>query len=88
MSDKQIMSDKTSDKMSDKQIMSDNESDKTTRDKLLTYLRGNGEVTAAEAAAVIDRATSTARRLLTELVGEGLVVASGANRNRKYRVAK
>ncbi|MDR1590213.1 MAG: transcriptional regulator [Oscillospiraceae bacterium] len=75
----------TSDKMSDKQKTSDNESDKNTRDKLLTYLRGNGEVTAAEAAAVIDRATSTARRILTELVGDGLVVSSGANRNRKYR---
>jgi ATP-dependent DNA helicase RecG len=71
-----------SDKMSDNAQMSD----KTTRDRLLEYLRGNGEVTAAEAAVIIDRATSTARRLLTELVAEGLAVSTGANRNRKYKV--
>jgi ATP-dependent DNA helicase RecG len=75
-----------SDKMSDNAQMSDKVSDKTTRDRLLEYLRGNGEATTAEAAVIIDRATSTARRLLTELIAEGLVVSSGANRNRKYKV--
>jgi ATP-dependent DNA helicase RecG len=74
----------TGDKMSDKTKTGDKMSDKTTRDKLLEYLRGNGEVTAAEAAAIVDRATSTARRLLTELVADGLAVATGANRNRRY----
>ncbi|MDR1603285.1 MAG: putative DNA binding domain-containing protein [Gracilibacteraceae bacterium] len=83
VSDKRKTSDKTSDKMSDN--VSDKMSDKSARDKLLAYLRGNGEVTAAEAAAVIDRAASTARRILTELMAEGLVESRGANRNRKYR---
>jgi predicted HTH transcriptional regulator len=73
-----------SDKMSDKPEASD----KSTRGRLLEYLCGNGEVTAAEAAVIVDRATSTARRLLTELVVEGLAVTTGANRNRKYRAVK
>jgi ATP-dependent DNA helicase RecG len=63
-------------------------SDKTTKDKLLDYLRGNDEVTAAEAAIIIDRATPTARRLLSELVDEGLAEITGANRNRKYKIVK
>jgi predicted ArsR family transcriptional regulator len=74
--------------MSDKPKPSYNASDKTTRDKLLEYLRGNGEATAAEAAVVTDRATSTARRLLTELVADGLAIPVGANRNRKYEAKR
>ncbi|MDR1571474.1 MAG: putative DNA binding domain-containing protein [Clostridiales Family XIII bacterium] len=91
VSDNAQMSDKMSDNVSDKPKMSDKMSDKpkmsdkTTRDKLLAYLRGNGEVTAAEAAKVLGRSTQTARRLLSKLVAEGAVTASGANRNRKYR---
>jgi ATP-dependent DNA helicase RecG len=83
-SDNAQASDKMSDKMSDKTKTSD----KTTRDKLLEYLRGNGEVTAAEAAVIIGRATSTARRLLTELVVNGLADATGASRNRKYKAKR
>jgi len=88
MSDNQEMSDKMSDKVSDK--VSDNQemSDKNVRDALLAYLRNNGEITAAEAAKVISRSIPTARRLLSGLVAEGLVVATGANRNRKYRAAE
>jgi predicted HTH transcriptional regulator len=80
-SDNAQMSDKTSDNVSDKLKMSDN----TTRNKLLEYLRGNGEVTAAEAAKIIGRTPQTARRLLSELAAAGTVIATGANRNRKYR---
>ena len=95
MSDNNQMNEKTSDKMSDNdQVsektsdndkMSDKMSDKTTRDAMLTYLRGNGEVTAAEAAKIINRSAQTARRVLSRLVTEGVIVASGANRNRKYK---
>ena len=70
-----------SDNMSDKPKMSD----KTTRDMLLEYLQGNGEVTAAEAAKIIGRSPQTARRLLSVLIDDGAVVSIGANRNRKYR---
>ena len=73
---------KTSDKTSDNENMSD----KNPRGALLTYLRGNGEVTAAEASAIIKRSVQTTRRILSGFVAEGVVVASGANRNRKYRI--
>jgi ATP-dependent DNA helicase RecG len=76
VSDNAEMSDKTSDKINDK----------NTSDTLLAYLRGNGEVTAAEAAKILGRSAQTARRVLSGLVAEGVVVASGANRNRKYVV--
>jgi predicted ArsR family transcriptional regulator len=78
----------TSDKVSDNRMASDKVSDKNTKNKLLDYLRGNGEVTAADAAILIDRSTSTARRLLTELVAEGAITTTGANRNRKYKAVK
>ena len=71
----------TSDKMSDNKNMSDN----NTRNALLAYLQGNGEVTTAEAAKILDRSVQTARRVLSGLVAEGMAVASGANRNRKYK---
>lgn len=69
-----------SDKMSDNARMSD----KNARDALLVYLRGNGEVTAAQAAKILGRSVPTARRVLSGLVAEGVVIASGANRNRRY----
>ncbi|MDR1321344.1 MAG: putative DNA binding domain-containing protein [Gracilibacteraceae bacterium] len=77
----------TSDKLKMSDKTSDNVSDKSAHDKLLEYLRGNGEVTASEAAVIIGRATSTARRLLTRLVDEGVAVSTGANRNRKYKAS-
>jgi ATP-dependent DNA helicase RecG len=77
-----------SDKMSDKPESSGQVSYKPTRDKLLEYLQENGEVTAAEAAVIIDRATSTARRRLAELVADGAAVATGANRNMKYKAKR
>jgi ATP-dependent DNA helicase RecG len=98
MSDNSEMSDNVSDKMSDNPDMSDNVSDKLSdnsemsdkksRDALLGYLRGNGEITAAEAAKILGRSVPTARRVLSGFVADGTVVASGANRNRKYRANK
>ncbi|MDR2670472.1 MAG: transcriptional regulator [Oscillospiraceae bacterium] len=84
MSDHVQMSDHVSDKMSDKTKMSD----KNARGALIAYLRGNGEVTAAEAAKILNRSVSTARRVLSGLAAEGVVAASGANRNRTYRAVR
>jgi ATP-dependent DNA helicase RecG len=84
MSDNGNLSDNVSDKMSDKQKMSD----KKPCDVLIAYLESNGEITATEAAKIIGRSSATARRLLTQFVYDGVVVASGGNRNRKYRSAK
>ena len=71
-----------SDKMSDNAKMSD----KKYRDALLAHLTDNGEISTAEAAAIIGRTQKTARRVLLQLVEEGIVMVSGANRNRKYTV--
>ncbi|MDR2355331.1 MAG: putative DNA binding domain-containing protein [Clostridiales Family XIII bacterium] len=94
MSDKPQMSDKMSDKVSDKLQMSDKMgnnaqmSDKNSHNALLTHLRRNGEVTAAEAAKILNRSAPTARRVLSGLVAEGTVIATGANKNRKYKVKR
>jgi ATP-dependent DNA helicase RecG len=87
VSDKTQASDKTSDKTQASDKMSDSVSDKNPRGTLLSYLRENGEVTAAEAAKILGRSVQTARRVLTGLVAEGAVSASGANRNRRYKAS-
>jgi len=79
------MSDNLSDKPSDNDEMSDNLSDKAYREAILTYLTENGEIGTAEAGDLIGRSPKTARRVLLQLVSEGVVVATGANRNRKYK---
>jgi predicted ArsR family transcriptional regulator len=73
--------------MSDNGKMSDNRavSDKKYRDALLAHLSDNGEISASEAAAIIGRTAKTARRVLLQLVGEGVVAATGGNRNRRYK---
>jgi predicted ArsR family transcriptional regulator len=68
--------------------MSDNYkmSDKEYRTVLLSHLSKNDEISAIEASAIIGRTAKTARRVLLQLVEEGFVVATGANRNRKYKI--
>ena len=88
ISDNGYLSDKMSDKVNDNGYLSDKTSDKNPRDILLIYLKGNNELTAAEAANIINRSVQTARRILSRLVADGLVAASGANRNRKYKSIK
>ncbi|MDR1322723.1 MAG: putative DNA binding domain-containing protein [Gracilibacteraceae bacterium] len=85
MSDKPDKVSDKPDKMSDKP---DKMSDKNSRDILLAYLIIDGEVTAAEAAAIIGKTARTARRILQRLVDDGAVVSTGANRNRKYKAAR
>ena len=96
LSDKPIgsdeMSDNLSDKpldgdgMSDKPLDNDEMSDKAYREAILAYLVENGEIGAAEAGDLIGRNPKTARRVLLQLAGEGVVAATGANRNRKYKL--
>ena len=84
MSDNQSMSDNVSDKMSDNKFVNDN----VRRQAILGYLAEHGEINAAAAAAVIERSPQTARRMLSQLANEGLIVAFGANRDRKYKIAE
>jgi predicted ArsR family transcriptional regulator len=80
MSDNGILSDK----MSDKLVVSD----KKHSDTLLDYLSRNGEISASEAAKIVGCTAKTARRVLLQLVDAGIVTATGANRNRKYRIKR
>jgi ATP-dependent DNA helicase RecG len=90
MSDNEGVSDILSDNASDNEgvsgILSDNEDDNTRRQKILAYISEHGSINTAEAAKIIDRSPETARRALSQLADEGIVVASGANRNRIYRL--
>jgi predicted HTH transcriptional regulator len=86
VSDNRDMSDNLSDNVSDNGGLSDKMSDKTYRDKILAHLAGNGIVSTAEAARIIERNPKTARRVLLQLENESIVVATGANRNRMYRL--
>ena len=77
-----------SDKMSDNQFLSDTTSNNAHRQVILTYLAEHGEINAAAAAKMIGRSPQTARRMLSQLVKEGFIVALGSNRDRKYKAAK
>jgi len=77
--------------MSDKRKTSDNVSDKMSdnahHQAILVYLQEHGEINAAATAKIIGRSPGTARRILSQLVKEGVVATSGGNRNRVYRYA-
>jgi predicted ArsR family transcriptional regulator len=70
--------------MSEKNLASNN----TRRELILAYLYKNNEVSATNAAKIIGRSPTTARRVLSQLISEGLVVTTGENRNRKYKIVK
>jgi predicted HTH transcriptional regulator len=72
------MNDKVNDKMNDN----------VEFETILRHLAENGEISAQEAVKAIKRSHSTARRVLLRLVDKGIVVSTGANRNRKYKAAK
>ena len=90
-----------SDKMSDNDEMSDkvfkpqtsfetvgSSLDEGYRDILLSFLDKNGEISATDAATLIRRNSKTARRVLIKLVNEGIITATGANKNRIYKKIK
>ena len=86
LSDNDKMSDNVSDNLNMSDKMSDNLPDKKYRVAILSHIAKNGEISATEAATIIGRTTKTARRVLLQLVNEGFVVSTGANRNRKYKI--
>jgi ATP-dependent DNA helicase RecG len=75
-----------SDKMSDNEEMSDKVSDNVHGQAIIAYLNEYGEISAVEAAEVIGRSPATARRVLARLAGDGVITATGANRNRRYLI--
>jgi len=73
-----------SDNLSDNYVTSD----KARHQAIITYIDEYGEISAATAAKIIDRSPETARRVLAQLVRDGILVTVGANRNRKYQAKK
>jgi ATP-dependent DNA helicase RecG len=63
-------------------------SGKTYHDVILAYIAENSEISKSRAAELIGCHPKTAQRLLSQLVKDGVLLATGANRNRKYIVAK
>ena len=62
-------------------------SDKAFRDIILAHVAENGDISKSTAAELASCHPKTAQRVLSQLVCEGVLVATGANRNRKYTVA-
>ena len=82
------MSANISDNMRGNAVVSDNMKDSARRKLILEYLHKNNEVSATTATHIIGRSPTTARRVLFQLIREGLVITTGANRNRKYKIVK
>ena len=72
MSDNEALNDKVSGNVSDNWSVSD----KAQREKILAHIAINGEISASEAAKILGRNPKTARRVLLELVNEGIVATS------------
>ena len=66
--------------------LNDNLNGNDGREAILLHLKENKEISVSIAAKIIERSHSTARRVLLKLSDEGIVVATGGNRNRKYKV--
>lgn len=82
------MSDKMSDNVSDNDNMSDNANDNAHRQAIYSYLAEHGEINTATATMLLSRSSATARRVLSQLVNDGALVAVGANKNRVYKLMK
>ena len=59
-----------------------------TEASVLSALEGRGGSTTRELAEATGLSARTTRRVLSKLVELGLVVASGANKNRSYRIPR
>ena len=83
----EILNDNQNDKVNDNQNLNDNLNDNSEdRKRILAYIVQNGVISTTQAAQTIERSHSTARRVLLQLVSENLLVSSGANRNKTYRL--
>jgi ATP-dependent DNA helicase RecG len=71
------MSDKTSDKTSNK-----------ASDKIFEYLKQNEYITTNIASELLELSQQRARAILSKMAKDSLIIAKGANRNRKYIINK
>jgi ATP-dependent DNA helicase RecG len=73
--------------VNDNQNLNDKVNDNNEdRKHILAYIVQNGSISTTQAAQTIGRSHSTARRVLLQLVKENLLVSSGANKNKTYRL--
>jgi ATP-dependent DNA helicase RecG len=76
VNDNQRLNDKVNDKLNDNNEVQ----------LILAFIKQKGEISTSQAAQIIDRSHSTARRVLLGLVDEGILIPSGANKNKVYRL--
>lgn len=60
----------------------------TTEQKALSYMGGTASVRSSEVANLLGMSQRGAQKLLNRLVDKGFAVSFGANRNRRYSIAK
>ncbi|ERI05075.1 hypothetical protein HMPREF9069_01084 [Atopobium sp. oral taxon 810 str. F0209] len=60
----------------------------TTEQKALSYMGGTASVRSSEVANLLGMSQRSAQKLLNRLVDKGFAVSFGANRNRRYSIAK
>ena len=62
-------------------------SDKTS-DKILNYLKQNEFITTTIASELLGLSVQRARAILGKMAKDEIIIAEGANRNRKYKLKK
>ena len=77
-SDKPIPASENSLKASDKSI--------PTSDKILAFIRNRGSVSTAEVAMELSLSPSRCRAILASMVNQGILIAVGNNKNRRYKI--
>ena len=72
-------------KSSDKPIAVSNKSERTS-DKILAYIRDRESVSTAEVAMELSLSCSRCRAILASMVNQGVLIAVGNNKNRRYKI--
>ena len=73
------------DKPNDSGVVNDKLNDNENNNRILVYISSiQGAISTAQAAQIIGCSHSTARRVLLRLVADGVLVPSGANKNKVY----
>jgi predicted HTH transcriptional regulator len=72
--------------LSNKDDLSNNLSDKIMLDAIITYLKANKSISKSTTAELLGCHPKTAQRILAQFVNDNLLIATGANRNRRYEM--
>ncbi|MBR5161781.1 MAG: MarR family transcriptional regulator [Thermoguttaceae bacterium] len=72
-------------KTSDKPISVSDKSEQTS-DKILAFIRERESVSTAEVAMKLSLSPSRCRAILSSMVNQGMLIAVGNNKNRRYKI--